>query len=134
MDPAGKIAVVTGGNSGLGEGAAKHLLTAGATVVSCDIGGEVPAGVDFVRCNVADERQVAAAVAEIVQRHGKIDILLNNAGIGGLGPIATPDGPGDLGAFRAVIEVNLLGAATVAAHVAHRMIATRRPARTASAE
>jgi len=123
LDPAGKVAVVTGGNSGLGEAAALHLAAAGATVVSCDLGGEVPAGVEFVRCNVADESQVADAVAEIVQRHGRIDILLNNAGIGGLGAIATAEGPGDMDAFRAVIEVNLMGAVSAAAHVAHRMIA-----------
>lgn len=122
MDPAGKVAVVTGGNSGLGEGAARHLLAAGATLVSLDVAGEPPAGADFVRCDVTDAGEVAAAVEQVIARYGRIDILLNNAGIGGLGPIATADGPGDLAAFRRVIEVNLLGAATAAAHVAHRMI------------
>ena len=122
MDPAGKVAVVTGGNSGLGEGAARHLLAAGATVVSLDVAGEAPEGADLVRCDVTEAGDVTAAAQHVIDRHGRIDILLNNAGIGGLGPIATPDGPGDLDAFRRVIEVNLLGAATVAAHVAHRMI------------
>ena len=70
----------------------------------------------------------------MIERHGRIDILLNNAGIGGLGPIATAEGPGDMAAFRQVIEVNLLGAATVAAEVAppHDRQRARR-ARTASA-
>jgi NAD(P)-dependent dehydrogenase (short-subunit alcohol dehydrogenase family) len=122
MDPAGKIAVVTGGNSGLGEGAARHLVAAGATVVSLDRAGEAPEGADFVACDVTEPQQVTEAVAQVVARHGRIDILLNNAGIGGLGPIATPEGPGDMAAFRSVIEVNLLGAAAVVAHVAHRMI------------
>jgi len=122
MDPAGKVAVVTGGNSGLGEGAARHLVAAGATVVSLDRAGSAPAGAEFIACDVTDRGQVAAAVAQVIGRHGRIEILLNNAGIGGLGPIATPDGPGDLDAFRSIIEVNLLGAATVAAEVAHRMI------------
>ncbi len=121
MDPAGKMAVVTGGNSGLGEGAARHLVALGATVVSLDRAGEAPAGAEFIACDVTDRAQVAAAVAEVTGRHGDIHILLNNAGIGGLGPIATAHEPGDLDAFRSVIEVNLLGAATVAAHVAHRM-------------
>ncbi len=121
MDPAGKVAVVTGGNSGLGEGAARHLAAAGATVVTLDRAGKAPAGSRTVRCDVTDAAVVADAVAQVVEAHGSIDILLNNAGIGGLGPIATPDGPGDMAAFRAVIEVNLLGAVTVAAHVAHRM-------------
>lgn len=122
MDPAGSVAVVTGGNSGLGEGAARGLLAAGATVVCLDRAGDALAGADFVACDVSDRAQVKAAVAEVIARHGRIDILLNNAGIGGLGPIATADGPGDLDAFGQVIAINLLGAVSVAAEVAHRMI------------
>ena len=123
MDPAGKVAVVTGGNSGLGEAAALRLAASGATVVTLDVGGSAPAGTTTIACDVADERSVSEAVEQIVDRHGRIDILLNNAGIGGLGPIATPEGPGDLAAFRRVIEVNLLGAVSVAGEAAHRMIA-----------
>jgi NAD(P)-dependent dehydrogenase (short-subunit alcohol dehydrogenase family) len=123
VDPNGKVAVVSGGNSGLGEGAVKRLLAAGATAVSLDLSGDAPEGAAFVQCDVADEASVAAAVAQVIERHGRIDILLNNAGIGGLGPIASAEGPGDIAAFRRVIEVNLLGAASLAAHVAHRMIA-----------
>jgi NAD(P)-dependent dehydrogenase (short-subunit alcohol dehydrogenase family) len=64
-------------------------------------------------------------VQQVIDRFGAIHILLNNAGIGGIGPIATAAGPGDLAAFRRVIGVNLLGAVTVAAEVAHRMIANQ---------
>ncbi len=122
MDPAGKVALVTGGNSGLGEAAARQLLAAGATVVSLDRSGTPPPGVDFIACDVAIEGQITDAVTQLIARHGQIDILLNNAGIGGMGPIATAEGAGDLAQFRQVIEVNLLGATAVAAHVAHRMI------------
>ncbi|MEO0062608.1 MAG: Gluconate 5-dehydrogenase [Pseudomonadota bacterium] len=122
MNPAGSIAVITGGNSGLGEGAARGLLAAGATVICFDCAGEPPAGAEFIACDVTSAEQVRAAVAQVIERHGRIDVLLNNAGIGGLGPIATAEGPGDMAAFRRIIEVNLLGAATVAAEVAHRMI------------
>src|SRR6478735_10292605 len=122
MDPAGKVAVVTGGNSGLGEAAALRLATAGAAVVTLDRSGVAPGGLATIVCDVSSEPSVADAVAQVIDRFGQIDILLNNAGIGGIGPIATADGPGDLAQFRAVIEVNLLGAASVAAHVAHRMI------------
>ena len=122
MDPAGKVAVITGGNSGLGEAAAKRLLADGARVVSLDIAGEPPEGADAFACDVSNPVHVKATIAAVMARHGRIDILLNNAGIGGLGPIATPEGPGDLAAFRRVIEVNLLGAATIGAEVAHRMI------------
>ena len=123
MDPNGKIVVVSGGNSGLGEGAANGLLAAGATVVSLDLAGDAPAGADFLQCDVSDEASVKAAVDQVIARHGRIDILINNAGIGGLGPIASADGPGDMDAFRKVIGVNLIGAANLAAHVSHRMVA-----------
>jgi NAD(P)-dependent dehydrogenase (short-subunit alcohol dehydrogenase family) len=121
MNPAGKVALVSGGNSGLGEGGVKRLLAAGATVVSLDLGGEAPAGADFVHCDVSDEASVKGAIAEVLQRHGRIDILLNNAGIGGIGPIASAEGPGDMDAFRRVLGVNLIGAANVAAHAGHAM-------------
>jgi NAD(P)-dependent dehydrogenase (short-subunit alcohol dehydrogenase family) len=115
MDPRGKVAVVTGGNSGLGAGAAKRLLAEGAQVVCLD-------GASFVACDVSDPASVKSAVGRVMAQHGAIHILINNAGIGGTGPIATPEGPGDLAGFRRIIEVNLLGAANVAAHVGHAMI------------
>ena len=76
-------------------------------MVSLDRSGTPPPGVEFIACNVAIEGQITDAVTQLIARHGRIDILLNNAGIGGIGPIASPDGPGDMAAFRGVIEVNL---------------------------
>ena len=122
MDPAGKVAIVTGGNSGLGEGAAQHLLAQGAKVVCLDRAGEAPEGADFIACDVSDGAAVKQAIEQVMDLHGRIDILLNNAGMGGLGHIATSDGPGDMDAFRQVIEVNLLGAAAVAAEASYRMM------------
>ena len=122
MDPSGKLAVVTGGNSGLGEGGVHRLLRAGASVVSLDLSGKPPLGADFIECDVSDERSVEAAVRQVADRYGEIHMLLNNAGIGGIGPVASPEGPGDMEQFRRIIAVNLIGAAQVAAHVSHRMI------------
>jgi NAD(P)-dependent dehydrogenase (short-subunit alcohol dehydrogenase family) len=122
MDPSGKVAIVTGGNSGLGEGGVRRLLGAGTTVVSLDRSGQPPLGADFVECDVSDEDSVEAAVKQVADRYGAIHILLNNAGVGGIGPVASAEGPGDMAQFRQVISVNLLGAAQVAAHVGHRMI------------
>lgn len=119
MDPAGKTAVVTGGNSGLGEATARALLAAGARVVSLDLSGEAPQGATSIACDVSDPVSVADAVGRI---EGPIHILVNSAGIGGMGPVASAEGPGDLAAIRKVIEVNLVGAINATAHVAHRMI------------
>lgn len=119
MDPAGKTAIVTGGNSGLGRATVEALLAAGANVVSFDVGGDAPAGARFIPCDVSDHGSVAAAVKAV---EGPIHILVNNAGIGGMGPVATPHGAGDMAAFRRVVEVNLLGAAFMAAEVSARMI------------
>lgn len=121
MDPAGLLAVVTGGNSGLGRATAEALLARGCRVVSLDLGGQAPAGAAFIACDVADEAQVAAAAAQVAAEHGQVHILVNSAGIGGIGQIATPDGPGDVAAIRKVIDVNLMGAVTVTAHFAHLM-------------
>jgi NAD(P)-dependent dehydrogenase (short-subunit alcohol dehydrogenase family) len=120
MNPAGKVAVVTGGNSGLGEATAQALLAAGAQVISLDLGGTPPQGVRFLTCDVSDAESVGRAVAEI---DGPIHVLVNCAGIGGIGPIASADAPGDVAAIRKVVEVNLLGAINATAHVAHRMTA-----------
>ncbi len=122
MNPRGKVAVVSGGNSGLGRGGVERLLSDGATVVSLDVAGEAAPGAGFVTCDVSDEGAVAAAVTEVIERHGRIDILLNNAGIGGIGPIASEAGPGDMAFFRKVVGVNLIGAAQLVAHVAPHMI------------
>jgi NAD(P)-dependent dehydrogenase (short-subunit alcohol dehydrogenase family) len=118
MDPSGKTAVVSGGNSGLGEATVHALLAAGAHVVSLDLAGEAPPGAEWIACDVSDPEAVATAVSAI---EGPIHILVNCAGIGGIGPIAGRDGPGDLAAIRKVVEVNLVGAINVTAHVAHRM-------------
>ncbi len=121
MNPEGKVAVITGGNSGLGEAAALVLAKAGAKVVTLDLSGAPPVG-ETVVCDVTEAASVKAAVEQVIARHGHIHILINNAGIGGVAPIATADGPIDLDAFRRIVEVNLIGATIVAGEVAHRMI------------
>ena len=121
MDPKGLLAVVTGGNSGLGRACVEALLARGARVVSLDLGGDAVPGATFIVCDVADEAQVAAAAAQVAAEHGPPHILINSAGIGGIGPIASAEGPGDVPAIARVIDVNLLGAIAVTAHFAHLM-------------
>lgn len=118
MDVQGKRALVTGGASGLGAALVSNLLSAGADVVVLDLQACPMPDVCSILCDITDEAAVAAAVAQL----GPVSILANMAGIGGIGSIATPAGPGDAGAFRRLIDVNLIGAVNVTAHIAHGMI------------
>jgi NAD(P)-dependent dehydrogenase (short-subunit alcohol dehydrogenase family) len=79
----GKVAWITGGGSGIGLAGATELAKAGAKVV---ISGRSEAtlkkaGFEAIACDVGDKKQVAAAAAEVEKRHGRIDILVNSAGI-----------------------------------------------------
>ncbi|MBA4090688.1 MAG: 3-hydroxyacyl-CoA dehydrogenase [Sphingobium sp.] len=118
MDVQGKTALVTGGASGLGAALVSNLLSAGAHIVVMDICASKLPGVRSILCDITDEAAVASAIAQL----GPVSILANMAGIGGIGPIATSAGPGDVAAFRRLIDVNLIGAVNVTAHIAHRMI------------
>jgi NAD(P)-dependent dehydrogenase (short-subunit alcohol dehydrogenase family) len=99
---AGKVAIVTGGASGMGRATVMRFLAEGAKVVVADLndanGAETLAvakaqghadGIAFLRCDVAKESDVAALVAETVKRFGRLDVAYLNAGVGGaFGPIA----------------------------------------------
>ena len=84
---AGKIALVTGGASGIGAATCRSLSAEGATVYVADInveGGEAIAGEiggSFVELDVTRELAWEAAIARVEQDHGRLDILVNNAGI-----------------------------------------------------
>jgi 2-deoxy-D-gluconate 3-dehydrogenase len=93
FDLDGQVAIVTGGNGGIGLGIAKGLAAAGADIVVAARNKDKTAGaVDLLRglgvealgleLDVADEASVATAVSAILDRFGRIDILVNNAGIG----------------------------------------------------
>ena len=78
----GAVALVTGGVRGVGAGISAVLAEAGATVVACARHEpEQPlAGAEFYQCDVRDEDQVQRMIAAVVDRHGRLDLLVNNAG------------------------------------------------------
>jgi NAD(P)-dependent dehydrogenase (short-subunit alcohol dehydrogenase family) len=82
LDFSGRVALVTGGARGVGRGITQRLLDAGAQVVICGRSEpeSVPDGVTFLPCDVREPEQVDALVTSIVERFGRIDIAVNNAG------------------------------------------------------
>jgi NAD(P)-dependent dehydrogenase (short-subunit alcohol dehydrogenase family) len=97
----GRVALVSGAASGIGQAVAVRLAEEGATVVSCDI-ADIEGG---IVCDVTDEQSCAAAVSAVLAAHGRLDVLANVAGIGISRMIAklTAD------EWRRVIDVNLTG-------------------------
>jgi NAD(P)-dependent dehydrogenase (short-subunit alcohol dehydrogenase family) len=90
---AGKVALVTGGGSGIGEATVRLFMAEGASVVIADIQddrarrmvGELGARAAYVHTDVRREADVQAAVAETVRQFGRLDCIVNNAGHGGVG-------------------------------------------------
>ncbi len=131
MNLDGKVALVTGGASGLGLAAAKELLAGGASVVIVDLSssdGETVAKElgDKVRFAVADvtvESEVQGAVETAVGLGG-LHVVVNCAGVGFPGRVLTRDGgPIDLDRFEFVVRVNLIGTFNVLRLAAARIAA-----------
>ncbi len=139
----GKVAVVTGAGKGIGQVVSVGLAKAGAEIaIVCRSGAdetikmieEAGGKAYYVKCDVTDEAQVNEAVAEIIEKSGKIDILFNNAGacyhkkaivlegedLGGMN-----DGEATIDEWRALLDVNLTGEYIMAVAVARTMIAKK---------
>ena len=81
LDLSGRVVLVTGGTRGIGRGITEAFVAAGATVVTCARSAADPlAGTSHVVCDVRDPEAVGAMVEAIVESHGRLDVLVNNAG------------------------------------------------------
>ncbi|MBL7161993.1 MAG: glucose 1-dehydrogenase [Anaerolineales bacterium] len=128
-----KVCLITGGAAGIGKAAAERFAEEGAKVVICDLAEEAgqktatELGVDFYKVNVTDHQEVQAWVDSVVEKYGRVDVLINNAGIlrDGLF-VKVKDGElvGQMSEenFDLVIDVNLKGVFNCAQAVAPYMI------------
>ena len=109
-----KVAIITGGAQGMGAADARLLVAEGAKVVIGDIldekgealAAELGAAARYVHLDVSDEEQWQAAVDTAVKEFGKVNVLVNNAGIVQVGPLKSLD----VEKWNRVLAVNLTGA------------------------
>ena len=109
----GKKAVITGGTSGIGKAIAEEYVEQGTNVVVSgrdenkgrDAAEEIGESCEFVRCDVREYDEVTKLVDTVVSEHGKLDIVVNSAGIGSRGPIEEIDRK----TWKKILETNLDG-------------------------
>ncbi|MFD8493586.1 SDR family NAD(P)-dependent oxidoreductase [Amycolatopsis sp. NPDC059657] len=107
----GLVAAVTGGASGIGLATAELLAARGATVAVLDLKpDEVPEGLTGFRCDVSSAAEVTSAIDAVVDRFGRLDIVVNNAGIGAQGDVTANDDD----EWHRVLDVNVVGMVRVA--------------------
>ena len=112
----GRVALVTGAGSGIGAACTERFRREGATVATLDIAGDVDYTVD-----VRDEQAIQQSIADIVAKHGRLDIAVNAAGVAGGGPVHFLD----VDEWNRVLDVNLKGTFFVCKHAATQMIAQK---------
>src|SRR4051812_19005013 len=104
----GRVALVTGASSGIGEAAAHALVAEGFTVYGTSrraVAGEERGGIVFLPLDVTDDQSVAGSVREVLDRSGRIDVLVNNAGLG----ITGAGEESSIEQARALFDTNLFG-------------------------
>jgi len=118
-----KVLIVTGAASGIGRSCALRLLEEGATVVGADLADRAPepslgGSWSFRHVDVSDETSVVELVAATVDSLGRIDGMVNAAGVAGGGPVHSLDQD----EWQRVISVNLTGTFLMAKHVIGQML------------
>ncbi|WP_158866346.1 SDR family NAD(P)-dependent oxidoreductase [Leifsonia sp. AG29] len=110
-----RVVLITGASSGIGRATALQLLTRGATVVAGarNTPALIPlhdAGADTIALDVTDAESRANAVEHVVSRHGRLDVLINNAGYGPLAPIEETSDE----LWESILATNVIGPAALA--------------------
>jgi NAD(P)-dependent dehydrogenase (short-subunit alcohol dehydrogenase family) len=104
----GRVAIVTGGTTGIGRGIVERLVSEGASVLTCARhapDSPLPDGATFVAADITNEASVSAVIEAALDRYGHLDVLVANAGGANVGP--WPDEPVEQ--WRELIDINLHG-------------------------
>jgi NAD(P)-dependent dehydrogenase (short-subunit alcohol dehydrogenase family) len=117
---AGRVAVITGAASGLGAACARRFAEEGAVVVGCDLADAGPVEHQY-RLDVADEGAVAGVLDGVVESLGRLDVVVNCAGVAGGGPVHLLDAD----EWARVLRVNLTGTYLVCKHALRHMVNQR---------
>lgn len=120
-DPNGLRVLVTGASGTFGRAIASELSRLGASVIGLDLVPGADDGLEVLACDLADDNSVPGAVDDAIRRLGGLDVLINNAGIGGPAPAELP--PGE--EVRRQLEINLLGTWRVSAACAGELVRCR---------
>jgi len=120
-DARGLRVLVTGASGTFGRALGSKLQGMGASVVGLDVAPQAGDPVPVIACDLADDAMVPGAVAEAIEKLGGLDILINNAGIGGPAPAERP--PGE--EARRQLEINLLGTWRVTAACTDELVRSR---------
>ncbi|KAI4301563.1 hypothetical protein L6164_034830 [Bauhinia variegata] len=127
----GKVAIVTGGASGIGAETVRLFSENGAFVVAADVQDELghhlvasigSDKVSYRHCDVRDEKQVEETVSFTLEKYGRLDIMFSNAGIMGSGSVILDL---DLNSFDNILAVNVRGVAATIKHAARAMVANK---------
>jgi NAD(P)-dependent dehydrogenase (short-subunit alcohol dehydrogenase family) len=127
------VILITGGASGIGESIAMHLFSLGGVIYICDMneakGLEVQAHssdrIRFIQCDITNEESVKSMIAKIKEEQGRLDIVINSAGIVHAEVTASEKGLHGSDSFNKVLRVNTYGSFLVSKHAASLMISNK---------
>ncbi len=118
----GKVTLITGAASGIGLACAQRFASEGAAIAGLDVGEPDPElwggvardapSVSLHRADVRDESSVAAAIAEVLAQHGRLDVVINAAGVAGGGPVHMLESS----EWDRIVDINLKGTFLVCKH------------------